>query len=608
MLLAGLPAVFQVAILLSLIAVENVHDRERAAQLRGKEVVASSYRLLGLLVDAETGVRGFAVTNNPVFTEPYERARTEFPTELSRLRSLTGEESAASVALLSSLAESCLAYDRNAIAMLRSGRRDEVVATISRQTGKKLMDSFRAAMEKFLRERRAIEVSRERAASRTSWQIYAALIAGCLFNLALAGLVAWFFSRSITDRVRVLLTNMEQFERGGELQQPVPGSDEIADLDRRFHQMTSALRAAERDLDQFFTISLQMLCVAGFDGFFRRLNPAWTTTLGYSTKDLCSRPFLDFVHPEDRERTIAETRNLASGNTTIQFENRYLHADGTYRWLLWNAAASEETKTIFAAAADITELKEHERVLQSQNAALETANRELESFSYSVSHDLRAPLRAVDGYARIIEEEYAQVLDEEGHRLLDVVRSESRRMGLLIDDLLAFSRAGRQSLNRTEVDLASIAESIISEKRRKYPDKQIEFVTSDVPIVSADRTAIRQVVFNLIANAVKYAKPGEAVHIELGGTRRDGENVYWVRDRGIGFDMRYAQKIFGVFQRLHPDAEIEGSGVGLAIVERVVQRHGGRVWAEGQPGAGSTFYFTLPAEEATLEESEAVNE
>jgi signal transduction histidine kinase len=313
---------------------------------------------------------------------------------------------------------------------------------------------------------------------------------------------------------------------------------------------------------------------------------------------------MEFVHPDDRERTAAESAGLAGGRASISFENRYQHADGSYRWLLWNARAFPEGKLIYAAAADITERKNFERALSERNEALEKANQELESFSYSVSHDLRSPLRAVDGYARILQEDYAPQLDDEAKRVLSVIRSEARRMGLLIDDLLSFSRLGRQSINAAPVDLGSIAEQIVAEKRRKYPDKQIEFVRSEAPVALADAGAIRHVMFNLIANAVKYCKPDGKVHIEFGGDTDDGVSRFWVRDRGTGFDPKYAEKIFGVFQRLNTD--VEGSGVGLAIVQRIIEKHGGRVWAEAEPGKGAAFFFTLPNTKHNEAEEEEV--
>ncbi len=477
------------------------------------------------------------------------------------------------------------------------------------------MDRFRAAMDGFLAHQFVVNAEREQSAASARQEIAFALAGGGLINVALAFYLAIFFTRSITRRVQVVIANVENVERNLELHEPVGGSDEIAELDRRLHAMGSALREAdeqwrraEDDLRRFFTVSLEMLCIAGTDGYFKLLNPVWERVLGYSLAELYERPFLDFVHPDDRETTIAEAQRLAEGNLTIRFENRYRCADGSYRWLLWNAVALPEAQKIYAAASDITQRKQFESTLQDRAMALETANRELESFSYSVSHDLRSPLRAIDGYARIFEEDYAGSLDEEGRRLLSVIRGEARRMGVLIDDLLAFSQVGRRSLTRNAVDLRQIASDIIADKRRRYPNRQVDFVANETPIAFADAGAMRHVLFNLIANAVKYSKPAEDVHIEIGGRSNGDHGVYWVSDRGIGFDMRYAEKIFGVFQRLHTNAEIEGSGVGLAIVQRIVERHGGRVWAESEIGKGSTFFFTLPVTQSETEDAEVANE
>jgi PAS domain S-box-containing protein len=470
-------------------------------------------------------------------------------------------------------------------------------------------------MDRFLADERLLDAQRERAAVRARSEITIALAAGGVLNIALAGFLAIFFTRSITRRARVVVGNMERVGRNEPLQEPIEGNDEIAALDQRLHEMAAALkeadelwRRAEENLRRFFTISLEMLCIAGFDGFFKLLNPSWEKVLGHPLRVLYSSPFIDFVHPDDRDATVAEAQRLGEGSQTIRFENRYRCADGSYRWLLWNAVGLAEVGVIYAAATDITERKRSEDLLQDRNVALESANRELESFSYSVSHDLRAPLRAVDGYTRILEEEYAQAIDDEGRRLLGVVRSEAHRMGVLIDDLLAFSRLSRQSLSWVDVDLGQISNEIIAEKRLRYPNRKIEFVSGDLPAARADRGAMRQVLFNLIANAIKYANPNGTIHIEFGGRTEGDHNLYWVRDQGIGFDMRYAEKIFGVFQRLHSDVEIEGSGVGLAIVQRVVQRHHGRVWAESEPGKGATFFFTLPVAAEAIEDMEAVNE
>jgi PAS domain S-box-containing protein len=618
-LVVGVPVVFQLILLALLFMMQRAHDREVSETRRSRELISSSYRALGLLTDAETGVRGYALTGESRFAEPYNRALQQLPAEFEHLRSLASatpqRSDDISIADLQQAARNELAYDRQAIDAIQRGRRSEVAAPAAVQVGKNLMDGFRTRMDQFLAHEQDASNERERSALLASNEISFALIAGGTLDILLAAAAVLFFTRSITSRMRVVVANMRRLERNEPLQDPVSGTDEIADFDKQFHDLAEALRQsdeqwrrAEDSLRRFFTISLEMLCIAGFDGFFKLLNPVWEKRLGHPLRVLYSQPFIDFVHPDDKAATIAESQRLAEGATVIQFENRYRTADGSYRWLLWNAAAHVETQTIFAAASDITERKEIEGILAGRNQALELANRDLESFTYSVSHDLRSPLRAVDGYARMLEEDYARSLDDEGRRLLSVIRAEAKRMGVLIDDLLSFSRLGRQALARAEVNLGEIASEIIAVKRQRYPNKSIEFVAHDAPVARVDRGAIRHVLFNLIANAVKYAKPGESVHIEFGG-RADGDsNLYWVRDDGIGFDMRYADKIFGVFQRLHTSAEIEGTGVGLAIVHRIIERHGGRIWAESEPGKGSTFFFTLPIAAEAIDEMEAVNE
>ena len=232
---------------------------------------------------------------------------------------------------------------------------------------------------------------------------------------------------------------------------------------------------------------------------------------------------------------------------------------------------------------------------KARSAELARSNRELEAFTYTISHDLRAPLRHIGGYARMLEEDAGDQLDAEMRRYLDTIGDSSRRMGMLIDDLLAYSRLGRKSLERVEVDMEDMTRRMVEE----LPDARGKIVVSELPPVHADPVLLRQAWFNLLSNALKYSAPrGDAARVEIEGARADGRTRYVIRDNGVGFDMRYADKLFGVFQRLHSQDEFEGTGVGLAIVQQVVERHGGRVWAEAAPGAGASFYMELPAGEA----------
>jgi len=227
---------------------------------------------------------------------------------------------------------------------------------------------------------------------------------------------------------------------------------------------------------------------------------------------------------------------------------------------------------------------------------------ELESFSYSVSHDLRAPLRAIDGFAAMLKEDHAAQLDSEGGRLLGIIQDNAQKMGNLISDLLTLSRLGRQHMELAAIDMPGLVRSALQEVDAAAPDAgAAEVRIGAMPTARGDPTQLRQVWVNLLANAVKFSSKESKSEIEVGGYAKDTESVYFVRDNGAGFDMKYYEKLFGVFQRLHRDDEFPGTGVGLAIVRRVVQRHGGRAWAEGVPGTGATFYFSLPRESGTDE-------
>ncbi|MDB5284872.1 MAG: hypothetical protein JWO06_3947 [Bacteroidota bacterium] len=234
-----------------------------------------------------------------------------------------------------------------------------------------------------------------------------------------------------------------------------------------------------------------------------------------------------------------------------------------------------------------------EQRVEQRTIELELANKELGAFSYSVSHDLRAPIRAVSGYAGILLEEYGQVLDNEGKRLLGEVVRNAEKMGTLIDDLLAFSQLGRKEVKKSQVDMDDLTSLVLSELNSSVKH-HATITVGALRTIMGDRALIKQVLTNLLSNAIKYSskKPEPVVEIKL--KQEDGQMIYSVSDNGAGFDMQYANKLFGVFQRLHTEKEFPGTGVGLAIVERIIGKHGGRVWAEGKLGAGATFYFSLP--------------
>ena len=259
------------------------------------------------------------------------------------------------------------------------------------------------------------------------------------------------------------------------------------------------------------------------------------------------------------------------------------------------AVLLSEDGMLYARLAQAHESERRERRrAQERTAELTAANKELGEFSYSVSHDLRAPLRAIDGYSRMLEEDSGERLGVEGRRLLAVVRSSCRRMSRLIDDLLAFSRLGQQEPERVAIDMTRLAQRIAAELGREFPAAHV--AVGELPPAFADGALLKQVWSNLIGNALKYSGKRDGAQVEIGGRAEPAENVYWVRDNGVGFDMRYAARLFGVFQRLHGQDEFPGTGIGLAIVQRVILRHRGRVWADARPQEGACFYFSLPKE------------
>lgn len=716
-LIAGL------ALALGLLGVVRLHhesrlnDMREAAALvaRAHEAQTQVTRVLSSLEGVEAGERGFVITGDPAFLKPFETGRLRVDHEFRTLCSLTRDNAQrrSNCDALAPLITKRIARSEANVNLRRTAGFEAARQAVAEGQG--LMDDIRAviaridAEEQRLLEQRAVVATRD--ASFASWLAITAEALGVIL------LVSMFMLLIRESRMR--------------------------------QQMQS-------QVDRFFTLSLDMLCIAGMDGYFKRLSPAFTRTLGFDTDALLARPFLDFVHSDDRAATLAEVEKLSLGVPTIDFENRYQCQDGSWRWLSWKVQPVVEEGRLYATARDITERKAAEYELrrsravfeslfeslpglflvltpalkivaasdayltatmttredllgrdlfeafpdnpddltatgtsnlrssldrvrqtaavdtmaiqkydirrpdgtfeerhwspinapvfgadrrleyiihrvedvtefvqrkspssgntaelrarveqmeaeifrnaqqvQAINHQLEAANKELESFSYSVSHDLRAPLRSIDGFSQVLLEDYADHLDEDGKDALQRVRKAATAMGELIDALLALSRVSRVELRADRVNLGALADSIAADLRQSQPDRQVEFVIAPQLVVDGDSALLRALLGNLLGNAWKYTQPRATARIELGCLDRSGETVYFVRDNGVGFDMTYVSKLFGAFQRLHRQAEFSGTGIGLATVQRIVHRHGGRAWAEGEVDRGATFYFTL---------------
>ncbi|HEY5806430.1 MAG TPA: ATP-binding protein [Povalibacter sp.] len=343
---------------------------------------------------------------------------------------------------------------------------------------------------------------------------------------------------------------------------------------------------------------------------FVRINRMAERIMGYTREQLLGRGDHDFFPAEQADYFNTKDRETLAKGEIVEIPHEEIDTGDHGRRTLHTFKVPIRGKDgkpslLLGISLDITQQKAAERrvvglnnELIRQSQMLQSSNQELESFCYSVSHDLRAPLRAINGYARLLEQEYANRFDAEGIRYLHTICNACDRMAHLIDDLLEFSRIGRQTLEHEPVDMQTVVSKVINDVTagRTAPLPVIE--TGDLPSIRGDRNMVQQVWLNLIDNAVKYTGGVNSPHINIGAERKGNEVVYSVSDNGIGFDMQYADKLFGVFQRLHASPEYPGTGVGLAIAQRIVTRHGGRIWASSEPGLGTTFSFALPAEKA----------
>lgn len=376
--------------------------------------------------------------------------------------------------------------------------------------------------------------------------------------------------------------------------------------ERHQRQLEEAVERIEWETrrNRFFNLSIELLGIANYRLELTQLNPTWAATLGFSDDELKAQPFVDFIHTEDRAGTIETIMKVMSGAAPAYLENRMRTKNGGFRWLGWTIAPFVEEELLYIFARDITQRIEREaevrqlnQSLEKHSAELQAANRELEEFSYSISHDLRGPLRAITGYSEIILTEHLKKFDQDGRQMVEAVSRNSLHLTKLIDDFLGFFRFGRTQVNAIHFDMKMLAQAAIDVVKPVNASRNIEFRVGALPAAFGDRAMLRQVLVNLLSNAVKFTARVKQAVIEVGATCQGGRTVYYVRDNGIGFNMKYYDKLFGVFQSLHKDEGFEGTGIGLALVHKIIRRHGGEIWAEGKVNEGATFFFTLASPE-----------
>jgi PAS domain S-box-containing protein len=376
----------------------------------------------------------------------------------------------------------------------------------------------------------------------------------------------------------------------------------LRDVEERLRTSLAETTAAEELASGLFDMAPDTVLLVDAHGRVVRMNEQAEAMLGWSAAELVGQPVDVLVPDRLLERHVAgrtgyleldaPDRRLLGQDRELPLKRR----DGTER-LVEISLGPMRTPAglrVIVAVRDVTDRRRAQEELERQFREVEALNRELEAFSYSVSHDLRAPLRAIDGFSRILEEDHGAGLDGEARRLLGVVRERATCMGELIDDLLHFSRLSRQAMEVERVDMEALVRRAVESLRAGQVDDRIELVVGPLPKARGDGRLLHQVWENYLGNAFKFSAGRERPRVEVRGRRGRGEIVYEVRDNGVGFDPAYAGKLFVAFQRLHPAEEFEGTGIGLALAQRIVHRHGGRVWAEGRPDEGATFGFSLP--------------
>jgi PAS domain S-box-containing protein len=459
--------------------------------------------------------------------------------------------------------------------------------------------------------------------ARSQQQLIAFHLFIAIGSLLLGIIAAFAISRHVTRPIAQISDDINIIS-GGDLDHqisPVHGrefgvlTESIDSLVKTLKGMIAQLQGSERQLKESEeryrgVVEAQSEFITRFlpDGTVTFANEAYCRYFHLNCRDIIGKKFRATIPEEEEEIVESLLRQISPEKPEFVVEHRVILPDGEIRWHQWRDrgifSPDGTLIEIQSVGRDISERKQMEEEKQRLNeeleervrtrtADLEAANRELDSFSYSVSHDLRAPLRAIDGFTTILAREHASSLPAETMAYLQKIQENSRKMGMLIDDLLNFSRMSRQPLNRFLIDPTSVAEEAYDELRAETMGRTVHLEIRNMPVCSADPVLLHQVYSNLISNSLKFTRKKERAEIEIGSFERTGRTVYYVKDNGSGFDMKYAPKVFGVFQRVHDDPSLEGTGVGLAIVERIIHRHNGEIWVESVPGEGTTFFFTL---------------
>ena len=521
------------------------------------DVLYHTERALAITTNIELGQRGYSLTGNQNFLEPYTKAMGEIEFHLDKLLKLTQDNPIQHdrVKKLDATVRELLVFSSGAVAH-RKESFQKAQSLNSTLRGKLLMDSIRSQIKLIEDEENRLLSLRTIENEKSSRKFNTGFISLLLVTAVI--LVAIFFAinYNLKAKIEAKRNLAHAFSEVRDLYDNAPCG---------YHSLDDAGKIIE-------------------------INQTLLRWLGYQKHEVVGVSMEKILAEKDAQIFLKSFAQFKAMGFVNNLELNVVRKDGTELPLLLNAVAVKDKDGKFIKSRSTT-FDNTERKLAAER--IQNLNKELEAFTYSVSHDLRAPLRSIDGYSRILQEDYAPGLGEEGKRVLQVVRNNARRMGKLIDDLLDFARLGRKDVMRSKVNMNQLVNSIARELMDQE-QRKISIHVNPLRPSYGDPDMMRQVWENLLSNAIKYTGKTENPSIEVSSSEEEQEVCYKIEDNGVGFDMQYAPKLFGVFQRLHKMQDFSGTGVGLAIVKRIVDRHQGKVWAEGKINEGATFYFTIP--------------
>jgi len=550
------------------------------------DVLAELESILNELDHSESGERGYILIGDDHFLSDYQAGSTGVYGHIQRVKDLTQDNPNQQQRLeyLIPRIDERLAILKDAVDARRKQGFEAAKQIVASGRGRDQMVEIRSIITEMENEEKSLlarRVKEDEASTRnTIWTIAAFIFAA----FALLGIGAYFINRDFAGRTRTAKL--------------------LYDSERKYRTLFDSIDEGFCIVEMLFDENNKPV-----DYRFLDTNPSFEKQTGISNA-LGKR--MREIAPQHEEHWFELYGKIALTGEPARFENE---AAQLHRWFEVFAFRIGEAKQKKVAILfnDITTRKRTEgemqalnRVLQQRTVELTAVNKELEAFSYSVSHDLRAPLRHIDGFSKLLVEQHIAALPEEAREYITLIRESTTEMGQLVDDLLNLARVGRAELSLELTGLNSVVEGVVGEIKRNTTQREIEWKVQKLPFVECDPGLIRQVFANLLSNSVKFTRQREQALIEVGSTEHDGQPIIFVRDNGVGFSMKHADKLFRVFQRLHRQEDFEGTGVGLATIQRIIQKHGGRVWAESELNQGATFYFSLCGSQDIKTKTQAV--